>query len=232
MSQKSAERILCFPASLLDALGPFQGISTEVERFLPVVTDPANCRHVRRCDAESDESLKQLIPYVIFVSDGSVFRYRRGKRGGEDRLREKYSIGIGGHIAVDDRLLFSADHDRVGYADAMWREVLEEVTIDSPLKETCVGLINDDSNAVGQVHFGVVHMVSLSEPRMQKRESVITDCGFVDLASARGARHSYESWSELCLASLDGLLAKANEAWRAQDWHALGHKTQQPSVQF
>jgi len=219
MSQKSTESILCFPASILEAVGRFQGISTEVQRILPLVTDRRNCRYVRRCDAEADGSMKQLIPYVVFVSGDSVFRYCRGKLGGEDRLRALYSIGIGGHIEVDDRWLFSADD--VGYVDAMWREVLEEVRLDSPFKETGVGLINDDSNEVGRVHFGVVHMVQLLEPSLQKRESQITQSGFVEVAKLRASSCSYESWSELILGRLDELLARARGAWSVQDWRVL-----------
>ena len=79
---------------------------------------------------ESDSNYKQVIPYVLFTYKKSIFSYRRGKHGGEKRLHEKYSIGVGGHIAVEDRTLFSEDN--IGYGDAMWREVAEEIITDFP----------------------------------------------------------------------------------------------------
>ena len=47
----------------------------------------------------------------------------------------------------------------------MLREVAEEIYLESEYTERCVGLINDDSNAVGQVHLGIVHVFELAEPR-------------------------------------------------------------------
>ena len=157
------ERILCFPARILDELGRFQGLSTDVGRYFPAVVSDPHCLYVRRKDAETNPDYKQVIPYVLFVHGDSIFAYRRGKSGGEGRLHEKYSVGIGGHIEDDDLQLFSGDS--VGYYDAMRREVVEEVITDYPeTPPKCVALINDDSVEVGRVHFGVVHIVRLARP--------------------------------------------------------------------
>ena len=213
MPDKMNERVLCFESSLLDQLGRFQGVSTEPERYFPLIVTPPNCSYVLRREAEKNEAYKQIIPYVLFVNDTDIFCYRRGKRGSEERLREKYSVGIGGHIEVDDRLLFSKDE--IGYYDATWREVTEEVTLDAdldthdPATAPCVGLINDDSNPVGRVHFGVIHLISVRANSVSKNESVITDSGFVPIEKAQQDSERYETWSQLCLKHIDLLLAAA-----------------------
>ena len=206
MSKKMDERVLCFSSGLLDELGRFQGLSTDVDRYFPGVVSDPHCEFVRRSDAETDPAYKQVIPYVIFAYEDSVFAYRRGKSGGEERLHEQYSIGIGGHIEIDDRTLFSKDD--FGYFDAMRREVVEEIVTDFPTDPPgCAALINDDSTDVGRVHFGIVHIVELVRPEIRKRESAITDCRLVPIADAVRNMQSYETWSQLCLERLDELRA-------------------------
>lgn len=217
MAGKLEERVLCFDQGLLDRLGRFQGVSTDVNRYCRDLTSPENCAYVVREQAETDVQLKQLIPYVIIVCKDEVFRYQRGKRGGEGRLHALYSIGVGGHIAADDRLLFSKDS--VGYADAMWREVWEEVEVASRYREHCVGLINDDSNDVGRHHFGVVHVMEVETPSVTKNESAIADFGFLPIAKAKASKREYETWSSLCLGHIDAFLSSARESWAGGGWH-------------
>lgn len=186
-----------FDASLLDALGRFQGYSTNVDRYLPQILDPAHNRFYARSKAETDERYKQLIPYVLLRSGDAVFHYVRGKEAGEARLRAKGSIGIGGHIEQQDRTLFTSDQDL--YREAAAREVDEEVEINAPYRERIVGLINDDSNAVGRVHFGVVHLWTLEAPYVTRRERQITQSGFVPLAELCARRETLETWSQIAL---------------------------------
>src|SRR5256886_7749186 len=114
------ERVLCFERRLLEELGAFQGLSLEVEKYLPVVTSPSDILYLNRSDAEQDRRYKQLIPYVLLISKGRILRYRRGKGGQETRLHGLYSVGIGGHISEEDHGLFSSGF---GYRDGMRREL-------------------------------------------------------------------------------------------------------------
>lgn len=207
MTAPSVQQVLCFRRELLEKLGTFQGISLDVRRFFPAVVDPSNAGYVPRPAAEDNPSLKQVIPYVLFVHDSSIFAYRRGKRGSETRLRELYSVGIGGHIDLPDHTLFT------GYDDALAREVDEEVFVDSPYDAPCVALINDDSNDVGRVHFGVVHVVHLARPSICRKEShLITDAGLVPIEQAVRDIDHYETWSQLCLSNIDTLLHRAEKS--------------------
>src|ERR1700681_4408667 len=157
----SEERVLCFERKLFEELGVFQGLSLEVERYLPILTSNsllAKLKYLNRSEAEQDRRYKQLIPYVLLICNDQVLRYRRGKGGAETRLHGLYSVGIGGHISEEDHGLFSRD---IGYHEGMLREVREEVAIEQ-VKQAPVAVINDDSTEVGYVHFGVVHIMQVS----------------------------------------------------------------------
>jgi len=202
------ERVLCFKRKLLEDLGVFQGLSLEVEKYLPVLTSSSHLVYLNRSDAELDRAYKQLIPYVLLIHDGKILRYRRGRGGQETRLHGFYSVGIGGHISEDDHGLFSNDR---GYQEGMRRELMEEVDIHE-MKEAAVGVINDDSTDVGCVHFGVVHIMYVAEETVAGRRSGIVGPEFIPIAEAVRDPSAYESWSRFCLENLDRLQSKAAAA--------------------
>src|SRR6266704_2968895 len=120
------ERVLCFERKLFEELGVFQGISLDVEKYLPVLTLSENLTYKYRSQAENDPHYKQLIPYVLIVCGDRLLRYQRGKGGQETRLRGLWSVGIGGHISDEDSDLFTKN---LGYREGMRREVEEEVDL-------------------------------------------------------------------------------------------------------
>jgi predicted NUDIX family phosphoesterase len=199
------ERVLCFERKLLEELGVFQGLSLEVEKYLPVVTSSASLVYRNRSEAEQDKRFKQLIPYVLIICDGKILRYRRGRGGQETRLHGLYSVGIGGHISEEDHGLFSSGG---GYREGMRREIMEEVAVEE-MNEAAVGVINDDSTEVGQVHFGVVHIIHVADEAIAGRRSGIVGPEFIPIPEAMKDPSGYESWSRFCLEELPSLLAKA-----------------------
>jgi predicted NUDIX family phosphoesterase len=202
------ERVLCFKRQLLEELGVFQGLSLDVERYLPVVTAPSQITYLNRTEAEQDKRYKQLIPYVLILCGDRILRYRRGKGGQETRLHGLFSVGIGGHIADEDDNLFSAHR---GYHDGMRRELKEEVDIDAT-NEVPVALINDDSTEVGYVHFGVVHVMHVASEDVVGHRSGIVAPEFVSIAEATKELSAYETWSRFCLENLNALLSRAAAA--------------------
>jgi predicted NUDIX family phosphoesterase len=200
------ERVLCFERKLLEELGVFQGLSLEVGKYLPVVTSTSRMVYLNRSEAEQDKRYKQLIPYVLLIHDGRILRYRRGKGGQETRLHGLYSVGIGGHISEEDHGLFSQDR---GYQEGMRRELMEEVAIDGGMEAPAVAVINDDSTDVGQVHFGVVHLMHVADNNVAGRRSGISGPEFVPITEAMKDPAAYESWSRFCLEHLEELLSKA-----------------------
>ncbi len=200
------ERVLCFERKLLEELGVFQGLSLEVEKYLPAVTAVSRLVYLNRSEAEQDKRYKQLIPYVLLICNDKILRYRRGKGGQETRLHGLYSVGVGGHISEEDNGLFS--NDRGGYQEGMRRELMEEVAIDEA-KEAAVAVINDDSTEVGYVHFGVVHVMQVPSENVASGRSGIASPEFVTFAEAMKDPVGYESWSRLCLENLEVLLSRA-----------------------
>jgi len=199
------ERVLCFERKLLENLGVFQGLSLDIEKYLPVLTADRDLTYLNRSEAELDKRYKQLIPYVLLICNDRILRYRRGKGGQETRLHGLFSVGIGGHISEDDHGLFTTQQ---GYHEGMRRELMEEVALEVT-NEAAVAVINDDSTEVGYVHFGVVHVMHVENESVAGRRSGILGPEFVPISEAVKDLSGYESWSRLCLEQIDVLLAKA-----------------------
>jgi len=205
ISMAAEERVLCFERKFLDELGPFHGLSLDVEKYLPVLTADRHLVYLNRSEAEQDKRYKQLIPYVLLICQNKILRYRRGRAGQETRLHGLYSVGIGGHISEEDHSLFTQHR---GYREGMRRELMEEVAV-GDAQDAAVAVINDDTTDVGTVHFGVVHLVHLPNENVANRRSGIVAPEFVDFAEATRNLAAYESWSAFCLQNLDVLLSRA-----------------------
>jgi predicted NUDIX family phosphoesterase len=198
------EMILVVRRSLFDALGSFQGLNFDVERYLPAFLARENNFFMPRSAAESDPAFKQLIPYVLLTHAGRVLHYVRGKKAGEQRLVAKGSLGIGGHMNDSDEGLFAMDRD--AYNISVQREVGEELQLNSAYTNRTVALINDDSNEVGRVHLGVVHVFELETDDVRKGEAMITELQFLDRPALAARREAMETWSQTCFDHLDRLL--------------------------
>ncbi len=192
---KADEQVLVVPRRLLDELGDFQGFCGDAQRYLDVFLRRENNFFAPRSSAETDLSLKQIIPYAIFMHGGKVLRYVRGGKSGEKRLVAKSSIGIGGHINDGDEGLFAFNAD--AYRIAVEREISEELKLGGGFADRVVGLINDDSTEVGQVHLGVVHLVELESDDVRPGEAAITRLEFVEPAVLMAERENLETWSQI-----------------------------------
>ena len=109
--------------------------------------------HIRGDELENNSSLQQIIHYdwIVDKKEKKVFAYQRasGKKNySETRLMNKISCGIGGHIDKED--------SSNPIEKAMMRELMEEVVMKKYPKPKIVGFLNDDSDSVGKVHFGIV----------------------------------------------------------------------------
>jgi predicted NUDIX family phosphoesterase len=199
------ENVLVIRHSLFDELGSFQGLSFEPEKYLKAILSRGSNFFIPRREAENDPAYKQIIPYALIAFEKRVLHYVRGKKAGEQRLVAKGSIGIGGHMNETDESLFAMDEQ--AYRAGVEREVNEEIKIDTPFEDRIVALLNDDSTEVGRVHLGIVHIFKLKEPNVQKREAMITGLTFLTKEELMARRQSLESWSQICLDSLERLLS-------------------------
>ena len=198
------ENVLVIRRNLFEQLGSFQGLNFGPEKYLNLLLSRGNNFCLPRAQAENDSAYKQIIPYVLLAFQDRVLHYVRGKKAGEQRLVAKGSIGIGGHMNESDESLFAWDEQ--AYRAGVEREVNEEIKIDTQFEDRIVALLNDDTTEVGRVHLGIVHVFRLAQQKVEKREAMITNLAFLTKAELLNRRESLETWSQICVDSLERLL--------------------------
>jgi len=140
---------------------------------------------------EADESCKQVIPYPVLRDGDAWFLMRRTKAGGDIRLHDRYSIGVGGHVNPEDGGL---DGD---LRPALRREWLEELAVDFVPRFRFVGLLNDDTTPVGRVHVGLVYEADAAGRPVAIRETDKLSGSFVDARDVAAVEDRLETWSRL-----------------------------------
>lgn len=197
------EQVLVIKRSIIEEIGVFHGLMFNIREYLDRIFAAGAGQFIPRTQAEKDPGFKQLIPYVLISCSGRYLTYVRGKRAGESRLIAKRSIGIGGHInPTDDMSLFSPYQT---YLNAVQREVEEEVYIQARYTDRIAALLNDDTNEVGAVHLGIVHLWTLDSQQVSRKEQMITQLEFMNKDALRQVREQMETWSQLCLDELDNI---------------------------
>ena len=220
----SEENVLCIPRDVLNkctALNPIPGNLGAVVGVIgnDYLVAPENLIAKPRSEAEKDPNFKQIIAYVLFVKpkeDGSwtVLKYERTSKGGEERLHNKWSIGIGGHMNDEDP---NKDID-----ETVMREIDEELLIESPLApdETSMlpgieldvepvlcGFVNEEASEVGTVHLGAVYVVVLPpDATVKGREKDLANVEFLTMEQLQESAGRLETWSQLVFYSIPELL--------------------------
>ncbi len=164
---------------------------------------------VERPKAERTPAWKQIIPYTLVQCGERVLLTRRTKKGGEARLHDKHSIGIGGHInPIDLEAATQAGSLCNPLPSGARREIEEELCVHGRYELRALGLINDDSNSVGAVHVGVVHVMRV-DGTVEVREKEQLEGQFVtphELRALAERGTNIETWSKLLLPHLEELL--------------------------
>ncbi|MBV8661285.1 MAG: hypothetical protein JO129_04025 [Candidatus Dependentiae bacterium] len=148
MTSSLQEQILVIKRkTLFEHQEPWNGIYNDnIESIISTIT--THQEFMQRSLAETDFSYKQIIPYMIFTYGNTYFVMQRKSTASEQRLANKLSLGIGGHMREEDmqgKTIF----------DWARREFEEEVSYSGHLKIKTLGILNDDSNDVGKVHLGL-----------------------------------------------------------------------------
>ena len=144
-----------------------------------------------RSTMEADPSWKQVIPYPILRDGPRWFLMRRTRAGGDERLHDRYSIGVGGHVNPVDGGLDG------NLTRALEREWTEELDVDFVPAFRFVGLLNDDTTPVGQVHLGLVFEGDAGGRPVAIRETDKLSGGFVETAEVAEVADRLETWSRL-----------------------------------
>ncbi len=147
-----------------------------------------------RSEAEPDPTRKQLIPYLVLRDGDRWFLMHRTRAGGDARLHDRYSLGVGGHLNPGDG----------GILGGLAREWAEEVAADFDPEFRLVGLLNDDTTEVGAVHLGVVFEADAGGRPVAIRETDKLSAEWATVAEVRAVHLLLETWSQLVFDALTG----------------------------
>jgi predicted NUDIX family phosphoesterase len=206
----------------------FQGFMSAEEagnRFLDVIYDPKLTYFAVRDVVETDANKKQIIPYCVVYHEEfgipKIFLMKRLPGGTEKRLHDLYSIGVGGHInpvdadaSVSSRKWRIQPENRAVQSSSLWtgmrREFEEEVDCTSDRMPKIIGYINDDSNAVGKVHFGVVFLIRSGRQEIYTNEPDQLDGRLRNISS-----------EELEGMSIEGLMEEEKKTFKFENWSEI-----------
>jgi len=191
--QKKDELILVVKRTDLFPGDAWHGIS-EVDLENVMQTIKTKKQFLWRSKMENDPSYKQIIPYLVFNWQDCYFLMQRKSTASEARLKNKYSLGIGGHIRQEDI-------EGASIFDWARREFYEEVSFSGNLEIEPIGILNDDSNPVGQVHLGLVLLVRGDNGNIRVK-SELKSGKLVNLDECTHLFDSLENWSQEVLKHL------------------------------
>lgn len=201
--------VLCISRTALDA----QGISYPTSGIFDFNVDKVDIQDFhfinRKVVDSPDDSqykriglhLPQILPYIA-ITDGKGKYLSYSRNGTETRLYGNRSIGIGGHVDIDD-IVFK--HDGVMPTStielACMRELSEEISWqgDDSSSLEFTKLIVDTSNPVGKVHVGL--FTTLVYPNAQPQKE-LHDAKWLTADELKTNIIAYENWSQLIIREL------------------------------
>lgn len=156
------------------------------EHYLHIINNKKE--FLPRSIMETDPTYKQIIPYLIFEHNKNYFLMQRQSTASETRLRNKLTLGIGGHIRQEDM----QEDSLFAWAT---REFHEEVDYAGNLAVKPLGILNDDSDDVGKVHIGFVFLLTGDVPHIAVKSELKSGV-LVPLSECIAQREFMESWSQ------------------------------------
>ena len=188
-----AEHVLVIPRRAVMPDPGWHGVRTEdTQSFQALVAREG--RFEPRAEMEQDRTLKQVIPYLVLRDGPRYFLMRRTRAGGDARLHDRWSIGVGGHLNPGDRDL----------AGGLRREWAEELAAEFTPEFRLVGLLNDDTTDVGSVHLAAVYVADAAGRPVEIRETDKLSGRFATRAEVALVRDDLETWSRLVFDFLEG----------------------------
>ena len=188
------EQVLVVDRVALEALLPKDTFVTEgIDEVYRFILD--NHHFLPRAQAEYDNTVKQIIPYVLLRRGEQYYLLRRLKKQTEARLHDKLSLGVGGHInpteeTSDDPL-----------AAGLMRELNEEVSVEATRSLTCVGLINENNGGVSEYHTALVYLLE-ADGQVAVRETEKMEGSWVTAEELRRSFPFLETWSQIAASQL------------------------------
>jgi predicted NUDIX family phosphoesterase len=192
VSIDGGERVLVVPRELVPDRASWHGLRfDDLTTFLESVA--LHGRYRPRDEMEHDPQQKQIIPYLVLRDGERYFLMRRTRAGGDARLFDRWSIGVGGHLNPGDEGLFGG----------LRREWREELVADFEPDFTPIALLNDDTTDVGAVHLGVVFVADAEGRPVTVRETDKLSGAFVPPAEVAAGIDLLETWSRIVFEALE-----------------------------
>lgn len=190
------ELVLVVPRASIMGDPGWHGLTTDgLAGFAAIVARDGEFRP--RAEVEVDPSWKQVIPYLVLRDGPRYFLMRRTQAGGDPRLHDRWTIGVGGHLNPGDGDL----------AGGLRREWAEEVLADFEPEFELLGLLNDDTGPVGAVHVGAVYIADAGGRAVEIRETEKLSGAFADPVEVAARIDQMESWSALVFEHLESVTA-------------------------
>ena len=214
------EIIMYVDRSILFGRDHFDGFrSADAVNYLDRILD--NYQYGVRGSAESgkgleaDNSRKQPIAYTVFINpeEGKIFAYERASdktKYAETRLHGQISIGVGGHVRMEDKRENPGNPIRASLDREVHREETQhEGKISAP---NLVGYINaDNARQVDSVHFGLLYVIEIKgnvRPKEAEIKSgqMVTFNEFRDLM--KDPKCEVEEWSKIAFDTVKRMYEK------------------------
>lgn len=187
------EQVLAIPETVFKKAGSFRGWEKKDTKLYNAIL--GNIKYVDRDSAEKDDSLKQIIPYVIIHNRDEYLVMQRLPRSGEKRLHHAYTFGVGGHINPADSTADVEGEDVI--ERGMMRELNEEVWIEGLHNIKIVGFIYDDASEVSRHHLGIVYSAETNTSKVKCLEPEKLKPFFVKKEDLPKYIDGKENWSEI-----------------------------------
>jgi predicted NUDIX family phosphoesterase len=186
------ERVFVVPRTAVPDEAGWYGLRTDgLDAFVTAVEVAGT--YEPRARMEQDPSFKQVIPYLVLRDGPRYFLMQRTAAGGDARLHDRYSIGVGGHLNPGDGGL-------LGGLRREWEEELEAAFVP---QFRLVALLNDDTTPVGSVHLGAVYLADADGRAVAIRETDKLRGDFATQAEVEAVADRLETWSQLTFAFLE-----------------------------
>ncbi len=144
-----------------------------------------------RDEAEYDDTVKQIIPYVVIRKENELFLLKRLNKQTETRLHDRLSLGIGGHINPTEDICEQSIIEA-----GLYRELEEEMSIDNIESIECIGIINDNAGGVSDYHMAVAYLLETNGD-VAVREINKMEGDWATISTIEDKREQLETWSQI-----------------------------------
>lgn len=196
------EKVLAVPTDKLYEKGKWNGFRTShLYWYRDLINTHAG--FYDRSKIETDTSLKQIIPQVLFIYRNKIFFHQITRSGGESRLHNLYPIFLGGHVNPID---IKVGQDLLDVAAE--REFYEEVNYRGKIiSRKFVGVVNKlTGEQVNEVHVGYVFIFQGDSGSIKTREKEARNIGLLSLAELKPYVKEMTYWSRLVFPHLEKLI--------------------------